>query len=124
MTKGFPEPLDRLPYGVVHEHIASTDGLVELSRNEAGALLHPVGIQLPCTEEIRYVVFIDCKKVDQYHGGLGALKLLTDRYNRIKRENGKHEDLQNVNMMTIWCHEIGSSHIDIMMSMWKSSQHE
>ena len=95
MIESLAKPLYRFPYGVIQEHVAATDGLMELCGDEAGTLFHPVGIQLPCAKEVRNIVCVDSEKVDQYHWSFAALQLLSDGDDRIK---GRIESMATSNL--------------------------
>ncbi|WP_228759260.1 MarR family winged helix-turn-helix transcriptional regulator [Pseudomonas neuropathica] len=68
----------------IQERVAAPDGLMELRGDETGTLFHPVGIQLPCAKEVRYIVCVDSEEVDQYHWSFAALQLLGDGDDRVK----------------------------------------
>ena len=67
MAERRPKMGDGLPNRVVHEHGAAGDALMQLRRDIAGLLLHPIGVRFPSLEKGWNVCFRDLEDVYQDH---------------------------------------------------------
>jgi hypothetical protein len=78
------------PHRIVQEDGASRDALMQLRRNIAGLLLHPIRIRLPCLEKGWNIPLCNLEDIHQDDGGDIGAKLLEERNVRIKWSELEH----------------------------------
>lgn len=121
MVEGGAEVRHRLPDRIVHEDRAAGDAAVQLGRDVARLLLHPVGIGGPGVEQAGDVRLGDIEEVDEDHRCLFSADLLKDGHGRVEWLELKHFCLRWTDDREGWSsnvaprgvgvgHQVGAAH--------------
>jgi hypothetical protein len=79
VREGGPEVVDRFPNGIVHQHAAVANCAMELRRDIARLLFHPVRVLLPGGRQRRDVALGDGEEIDQDDRRRDGQQLLFNR---------------------------------------------
>ena len=90
MRERCPKVRNRLPQGIVQEHRAADDSLMQLGSDVSRLLLHPVCVRLPGRQQSRNVFLRDLEQIDQYNWRYLGTDLLKDRDALVKGFELKH----------------------------------